>query len=202
MKTILIIAVVSLVTLNLGYGQYQMKQLPNYGISTYRTESSSGYKPGLNVFSYVESGRKSLGFGIKLEESQAQVTAVEVFYKYFLTKGPKCARSASCNVQFKPYINYNFSYNTPSEVIINQQSIQEKAELAIFQGKKVSTLEHSLGIGVQVHLFKLLYVDANAGAGPYLGSINKNLEGPGTIGIHKDNWGIAGKWKLGVGVNF
>jgi hypothetical protein len=99
--------------------------------------------------------------------------------------------------RFQPYIFYNFIYrksNIPEVKATTE--INSSPELVTY-----TSMEHHLGIGLQIHITKLINLQTGLGYGLYLGSIKRPSQpDPLTKEITGTN-GSALLAKLGIGFN-
>jgi hypothetical protein len=99
---------------------------------------------------------------------------------------------------FEPYIFYNFIYR----VTTLDCTLSKYPDLMKYlcPGKATyKSLEHALGIGLEINLSNYMYINCNIGFERYLGSIKKPCNPDQYTGIFDggDGWGVF--YKLGFG---
>jgi hypothetical protein len=174
-------------------------QLDNvyYGVNLYQASTGSGYGANTNLNLNVQKFNRIYEIGVMFDAQHKQVKGFEFMYKHFL--GFRSANYYHKTV--KLFLNYNFIYRLPSPTIVDPSYFQsQNANPAMLKGK-LSTFEHSLGLGAQIALFKQICLEGSAGFGVYLGSHYQGST-PGTWGIHKNNYGFVPSFKLGIGYQF
>lgn len=204
MKKLVLVLIASITTLTLtaqkqsGFGVF-------YGMNVSEFHTGSGHGSSYVINSNVQKGRRSLEMGMVYQDEEDRISGGDVKYKIYLGKNAFLEnQSANTGVKVKPYLHYNCIYhstkiNTPDNVPVGGKK-STYPELPSSPGT-IATMEHYSGFGMQVFLSKNICIDASAGLGTYIGSIDK-YNAPKTIGIHKDNHGFVLAFELGLGYKF
>ena len=168
-----------------------------YGINLCQSSTGSGYGANSNLNINVQKFNRLLEIGVMFDAQHRQIKGFDVSYKYFLG-----FRSANYyHKAVKMFIHYNFLYRLPTTTIVSPNSLQSNNVNPIMTSGKITTFEHSLGIGAQIALLKQVCLEGSAGFGVYFGS---HYQGgaPDTWGIHKNNYGFVPSLKIGIGYQF
>jgi len=168
-----------------------------YGINLYQASTGSGYSANTNLNFNVQKFNRIFEVGVMFDTQHKQVKGFEFMYKHFL--GFRSANYYHKSV--KLFLHYNFLYRLPSQVIMDPSYLQSANANPSMTKGKLTTFEHSLGIGAQIALFKQICLEGSAGFGVYFGSHYQGTT-PNTWGIHKNNYGFVPSMKLGIGFQF
>jgi hypothetical protein len=164
-----------------------------YGVNVYRSLTSSGYGPSINLNINAQKFNRVFELGIMLDTKHKNINGAEFLYKHFF--GFHLANFYKKPI--KPYIYYNFLYRAPTEVIVDPSTSNDNATDT---GDKITTFEHAIGLGSKFMLLKKFYTEGNIGFGVYLGSHYQNA--PKTWGVHLHNYGFVPSFKVGFGYQF
>ena len=168
-----------------------------YGINVYQSSTGSGYGPSNNLNLNVQKFNRVFELGLMIDAVHQKVTGFEFMYKHFL--GFHSANYYRRAV--KLFFDYNFLYRLPATTIVDPSYMKSPgANPAMLKGK-VTTFEHSVGLGAQISVFKQLYLETSAGLGVYFGAHYQG-SAPNTWGIHKNNYGYVPSFKVGIGFQF
>ncbi len=178
--------------------QESLDQAAYYGISFNQITTGSGHGSGLTGSFLVQKGRKTIEAGFIYKALENRLGGGDVKYKIalgsdFSPEGKKL---------FKTYLQYNIIYQTaivtsPTIVNVNDQ----KVTLPDDGPGIIATMEHYVSFGAKVRVFERAYLDTNVGLGAYIGSLDKE-KSPGTLGIHKANYGFTYSVKIGFSYVF
>jgi hypothetical protein len=168
-----------------------------YGVNVYQATTGSGYAPNTNLSLNVQKFNRIFEVGVMFDAQSKQVKGFEFMYKHFL--GFRSANYYHKTV--KLFLHYNFLYRLPTQVIVDPSYLKSANANPAMLGGKVTTFEHSFGLGAQIALFKQVCLETSAGFGVYFGSHYQGST-PGTWGIHKNNYGFVPSLKIGIGFQF
>lgn len=171
----------------------------HYGISVCAINSGSGHGFGISMNAFVSKGRKSLEAGAIYQESEDKISGADIKYKIFLIRNEDFIYGRK---SVFPYIQYNLIYHkaracTPVILNVNKSTIEPQGSVPGI----VATIEHYASLGFHCKLYGGIYADSNIGLGIYTGSIDKQNK-PQWPGLHKDNFGFTGSFKIGIGYRF
>lgn len=178
--------------------QESLDQAAYYGVSFDQIATGSGHGSGLTGSFLVQKGRKTLEAGFIYKALENRLTGGDVKYKITLGKD----FSPEGKKLFKTYLQYNIIYQTaivksPTVVYVNDKEVT----LPNDEPGIIATMEHYVSFGTKVRIFERGYLDTNVGLGAYIGSLDKE-KSPGTLGIHKSNYGFTYSIKIGFGYVF
>jgi hypothetical protein len=199
MKSLTLIFAISFLSLEV-FTQYNNPyDFVNYSVCVSQISSGSGQGSGYALGTKIQKGRKALEVAAIYKTSENKIKGGDFKYKVFLGNERKKSRN---DLAIKPYIQYNLVYQTatieePVVVSREKSTIEIPGEGPV----DISTMEHYAAFGLQLNLVKSFYFDGSFGFGAYLGSVNKT-DGPGTLGVHKENHGYTYSMKFGVGYSF
>lgn len=181
-----------------GFGVY-------YGLNVSQFHTGSGHGSSFVINSNVQKGRKSLEMGMVYQDAEDRISGGDVKYKIYLGKNAFMeSQNAQTGVKCKPYLHYNCIYHSTkvntSDLAFSGSKKSTYPELPTTPGT-IATMEHYSGFGLQVFLSKNICIDASAGVGAYIGSIDK-YNAPKTLGVHKENHGFVLALEFGLGYKF
>jgi hypothetical protein len=165
----------------------------SYGIAVSQFTSGSGFQPGYEAhFTVQPSAKSKVGFGLFLDNETKKISGLTITHQRMLMANRR-------NQPFlQPFIFYNFIYR--------KTSIPELRDATETTGiKNIATytsMEHHLGIGLNINISKNIIVESGLGYGLYLGSI-KRPSSPDPI--TKEISGTSGNaliFKTGIGFSF
>lgn len=184
------------------YSQHNSDVIQGIHLNSVYTGSGHGSAFVLNT--NLRKGRKSLGFGLIYNPIDHRISGVNTKYIIYIGKNTSLDNyDGKMHVTLaKPYIHYSFIYHSKlvNSNCNNSVSIREFPKLPSSSGT-IASMEHFLGMGVEVGIIKNLHFDGNIGIGTYIGSVNE-VNKPETIGIHKENHGFVIEFEFGLGYTF
>ena len=196
MKTAFLILIFATVCLAVS-AQYEkeMEYLPHYTAGLSQINSGSGHQAGFSVNMLIQKGRKSIGMGVVLQDKEGILCGADLRYRIFTGSYDE---SLFASKRTKPYLQYNLLYrkayvDNPTVIVLNDSKLEIPDEPGT-----ISTIEHYISFGVQLKLYKNIYLDSSLGLGVYIGSLDK-INRPKTIGIHRENHGFTGIFNAGIG---
>lgn len=199
MKSLIIILSISFLSIEV-FSQYNNPyDFVNYSLCVSQISSGSGQGTGYSLGTKIQKGRKALEVAAIYKANDNKIKGGDFKYKVFLGNERKRIRN---DLALKPYVQYNLIYQTATveEPVILTRS-KSTIEIPSEGPVDISTMEHYASFGVQLNLVKNFYFDGSFGFGAYLGSVNKT-NGPGTLGVHKENHGYTYSMKFGIGYSF
>jgi hypothetical protein len=204
MKKLVLVLISSIIVLVL---DAQTNNVSNvyYGLTISGFHTGSSYDSNYAINSNVQKGRRSLEMGIIYQESQNRVSGGGVKYKVYLGKNAFMEKqNARSGIIVKTYLHYNCIYHNTKVTVPHHVPVNSRKsafpELPAPPGT-VATMEHYSGFGMQLFISRNICIDASAGLGTYIGSLDKK-NAPNTIGIHKDNHGFVLAFEFGLGYRF
>lgn len=186
--------IAGLILMTKTFSQELLPKTSFYGIQIYQSNTGSGYGATFNINVNFQKKQRVFELGMLLNNKTQKPMGFEFLYKHFF--GFSSPRFYTHKV--KTYFLYNFLYRNPQDIIISQSTLKSGYIDPSFLGGKMSTLEHSLGLGSQFKIYSHLFFDCNVGFGVYLGSKYYGTT-PNTWGIHKNNYGFIPSFKFGLG---
>lgn len=182
---------------------YQNAAQTFMGVDLSEIYTGSGHGSGHVIRTNLQRGRRYLSIGAVVAEDAKSLTGTDVKFKVFLgDKGnPEIFKSEKTHLV--PYVHYNCLYHSAavvSQPVVQTQKKSGQVEMPAHEGR-VATIEHFMGVGLQLNLASRFHLDGNLGFGTYIGSLDHSRE-PQTFGIHKDNYGFVLAAELGVGYSF
>jgi hypothetical protein len=168
-----------------------------YGVNVYQSSTGSGYGSSTNVNINVQKFNRILELGFMFGLQNHKLAGVEFIYKHFTGFGsPKFYKRL-----VKPYFYYNFIYRMPSDVEVTPSNVPLSNTISSDPAGKMTTFEHSIGLGLKIKLVKQFYSESSFGFGVYFGSRYQGSM-PSSWGVHLNNYGFVPSFKLGVGYQF
>ena len=204
MRRLIYIVTIILLTSTLTFAKKKGKtasvdELPFYGVGLTNINTGTGHGPGYAVSGSIMKGRKSIEAGIIYSERESKLSGGDFKYQVYIGN---IDRIHNNNTIFRPYFQYNIVYQrglstSPDVVQLGEQTvIIEDTEPG-----EIATIGHYLGYGNKVKIMGNAYIESSVGIGVYQGSLDK-VNGPHTLGIHKENHGFTYSLKLGFGYTF
>lgn len=200
MKTISLISAIILLTSGLVFGKKNLVQLneTQYAVNLSQIQSGNGHGIGYSVNGSIIKGRKALEVGLIYSDQESSISGGDFKYRIFIGN---IYRIQGNNKLFTPYLQYNLIYQkatsySPDVIKLGSETYTVPTEPGI-----ISTLGHYISGGSKMKLFNRAYFDTSLGLGVYQGSLDR-INGPGTWGIHKENYGFTYAFKVGFGYTF
>jgi hypothetical protein len=200
-KVGLIITGLMLTIISSANGKERSYNVANYGLNMSQALSGSGFGSTLNASLNVQVNNRLFELGYLMDSKTNQFRGLEFQYKHFIGFYKHQKNGGQYNKTLRPYLFYNFIYHSPVDVQ-GSLTLNGSSPITIPTQGKLTSFEHSLGIGVQVKLVGSLYMENSLGFGTYLGSKYQGSEKPSTIGIHKNNYGFVPSFHVGFGYQF
>jgi hypothetical protein len=179
-----------------------------YGLNVYSSSTGSGKGSTTNFNTIIENNHRSLEFGAAMMNSSYKIMGADVLYKVYLNHRNETLSSLKGEKTIlRIYVHYNFMYNKlekePLTVpVSSKKSGETSSSMTIPLDNRITTMEHYVGMGAQLHFAKNMNIDSNFGVGTYLGSVFNPGHYPSSIGIHRDNGGYTMSFNIGVGYTF
>jgi hypothetical protein len=170
-----------------------------YGFGISQIHTGSGHGNGYAICGNITKGRKAIEAGIIYSERESKFAGGDFKYKIYFRNISKLQDNKTI---FKPYIQYNIVYQkgmsaSPDVVYLGEKTVV----IEDTEPGQIATIGHYLCYGNRVKVMGNAYFESSLGFGVYQGSLDK-VNGPGTFGIHKDNYGFTYSFKLGFGYTF
>jgi hypothetical protein len=193
MKALILGIVIVAATIQSTTAQRERENNTKYGFALSEFKTGSGFQAGYEChFTVQPSAKAKVGFGMFLDNESKKISGVTVTHQRMLM-----TKRRNLPV-LQPFIFYNFIYRktTIPELV-------EKPEPANYIGLATYTsLEHHLGMGLNINISKNIIIDLGAGYGLYLGSIKRpSAPNPITREISGTN-GNTFIFKTGIGFGF
>lgn len=193
MKTILFWLVFVAATVTTA-AQYKNQDNTQYGLSMAQFSSESGFQPGFEIHFTVQPSRTSkVGFGLFMDNETKRISGLTITHQRMLV-----TRLRKLPL-IQPFVVYNFIYRRTSmqELIVQDDAIVRGTNLATY-----ASMEHHLGLGLNLNFSKRIYLDASLGYGLYLGSIKRpSTPDPITRQVSGSTGGGL-IFKTGIGIRF
>ncbi len=154
-----------------------------------------------------EYDRKVIQFGVLLKNDQL-ISGANVKYKYYLSKKyDKFSAYYSGGKNLRPYFAYHFVFYRHENMQGQLPGMTKKSgfqdPLPPVYGKgMVTTLEHYIGLGLQLKLFPRIYADGSICAGAYVGKTDYEGSVIEYLGINSFNSGFSVALNIGLGYEF
>jgi len=187
MKNLLFTIIVSIsAALVLNAQQADTHKRTRYGIEISQFITGSGFASGTEMYATViPDNRKSLSFGLFFCTEQRKISGITMHHEVTLVRNPALKRAV-------PYAFYNMIYRfTKTRVTVPGQ--EDEWNYGLYK-----SLEHHLGIGLNVTVVKGLHVKGALGYGVYLGSIKKPSAADPLTGEVSGSNGFGAIAKIGV----
>ncbi len=201
MKTItVIVSILTIFTLHLNAQYDRQKEFDShYGVSVSQINSGSGHGYGVSLNTNIQKGRKSLEVGAIFQTNESKVAGADFRYKVFFGQFNEVIYRKK---SFRPYFQYNLIYQVATvDAPVVVSSAKSTIELSGPEPGVIGTMEHYAAFGMQLRLYNSFYLDSSVGLGAYIGSVDKE-KSPDAFGIHKENHGFTGSFKIGIGYRF
>jgi hypothetical protein len=154
--------------------------------------TNSGFKSSTELCIKANvNNKKTFALGIFFCPEIKKIGGISFHHEIFIFRN-----KVILNDLIEPHIFYNFIYEKISipEVLANSRI---KGNLTVY-----TSMEHHVGVGIKINIFKSLYATSEIGFGTYLGSIKKpSAPDPDTGEIRGTN-GFGSLVKVGIGYYF
>jgi len=193
MKTLFIWILVVAATLQSTTGQIKSENNTQYGFAFSQFTSQSGFQPGYEAhFTVQPSAKAKVGFGIFLDNESKKFSGVTITHQRMLM----AKRNKVAFIQ--PFLFYNFIYRkTTLPELKSGSELTSTRNLATY-----TSMEHHIGVGLNLNISSKIILDCGLGYGLYLGSIKRpSSPDPLTKEIAGTN-GNALIFKTGIGFRF
>lgn len=162
----------------------------HYGIELSQFITGSGFASGTELYITIIADKgKSLSFGVHFCPEQKKIAGFTMHHEVALVRNPSQKRAV-------PYAFYNMIYrftrtgdNTPGE--------DGGVEYGLYK-----SLEHHLGLGLNVAIAKKIHIKGAMGYGVYFGSIKKPAAADYITGEVTGSNGFGAIAKIGVSYVF
>lgn len=174
------------------FGQYKSYDVTSYGIEMSQFISGSGFAASSEVhFTIQPSAKAKVGMGIFIDNQTAKFSGITITHQRMLFTGGRKMSS------LQPYVFYNFIYRkTHIPELKAASETNSNINLVTY-----TSLEHHLGVGLNVRITHLVSLKTDVGYGIYLGSIMRpSAPNPITREIKGTN-GSALLVKAGLALN-
>lgn len=198
MRKILKIIILIIIVINYE-AKCQELDKDKYTKSSFTTDvfnTSSGFRPGININFAMEDSRKLLSLGIYYDTESEKIVGLNLMHEIKLGKFKKRNET-----HINPYLFYNFIFRVtymPKSLLIGDQ-----ASLSSLEGEKVrfSSIEHYIGMGININITKFIFIKSTLGFGYYFGSIKKPSDNL-LMGLKNGGNGFSILEKAGIGIKF
>lgn len=187
MKNLLLTIIVSIsAALVLNAQQADSLKSTRYGIEISQFITGSGFASGTDIYATViPDNRKSLSFGLFFCTESRKISGITMHHEVTLIRYPSQKRAV-------PYAFYNMIYRfTKARVIL--PGLEDEWNYSLYK-----SLEHHLGIGLNITIVKGLQVKGALGYGVYLGSIRKPSAADPLTGEVSGSNGFGAIAKIGI----
>jgi hypothetical protein len=148
--------------------------------------------------------KRSFVLGVLLNKED-KISGFSFMHQYYLNKRIDGVDFTLKLYDVRPYLMYNFVYSneTSNSYETREENFREyNIDLSEFEEPgRVTTMEHYLGLGVEIDIFKHLFLDVFAGGGMYIGLNNDNNELMTAEAMKKEH-GFTWILKTGLAYNF
>lgn len=149
--------------------------------------TGSGFAPGTDLFLRInEDNRRTLALGMYYCPEFNSILGITIKHEVFLLRKKQN--------RIEPYMFYNFIWRR-NRISEHYTGMGE----GLLEGTYKS-LEHYLGLGLQMKLAKGIYLSGGAGLGAYFGSIEKPVLNPVMMNLSGGS-GLSMVARIGVGFN-
>jgi hypothetical protein len=193
MKTLIIWVVIVAATVQSTTAQRYNEEKAQYGITISQFNSQSGFKPGYDVHLTVQPNYKAkVGFGLFIDTETKEFAGFSLNHQRMLF-------ASEHKIKFlQPFIMYNFIYRKTKslELISTNEGFDFGTNWATY-----TSMEHHLGLGLDINISDNILLESSFGYGLYLGSIKRPSADPAT----KEVMGTSGGgfiFKTGFGFRF
>lgn len=181
----------------------QLILVPDY--ARYAVRIGEGLSPSGHGLNYafdisVERLKKSLYLGMFIDQTDGKIAGFNLRYKHYLNQTVRRGLSAAKG-RLIPYIGYKFVYrmedNVTATPIAFKSSQNKRLKSSATVTGRASSLEHSLGAGVQFHLNSRVILDSAVGIGYFLGDLAQENK-VDFLGVSMNNSGLGLTADLGL----
>lgn len=172
--------------------------IARYGVNMSQNHTGSGHGSNVALSTNVRKANKSLEVGAIFNDEENKISGADIKYKVFLGTPSEFVYK---NKTVRTFLQYNCMYQkrtTEKTMAVNSQ-LKATGEAPTETGV-VSTIEHYVGIGMQVKLMNRMHLEGSMGAGGYIGSVKDDNQN--NVGMHQTNGGYTLSFKLGIGYAF
>jgi len=169
------------------------KVITSYGMHIGQFKTLSGFASNTEAAVFVKSKNKSFELGVFLDNNDRYISGMAFSHKVFILR-----KYFNENSIIEPYVNYNLIYRV-TYLDAPLSMYPERAEMMSVGKSRYASMEHYLGTGVEINVFKFFYINSNAGFGRYIGSIKKPCDPDPNTGIYKGGNGWSGMFKVTLG---
>ena len=175
---------------------YYSKDKTGYQIENNLKWTGSGHGFLNTTEVLIKSNNKTISFGCIYHLKEYRISGVHVNYRIY-RKTPLFKHE-----NFNIYWGYEFFYQN-SEVGKDYTSIKTDSYNVSFENPPgfISSMEHYIVRGFDYYLTKNIKLSSTAGAGLYIGSLDK-MNSPGTPGFHGENMGFTLTGSFGISYSF
>ncbi|MFP4060711.1 MAG: hypothetical protein ACOCXW_01820 [Bacteroidota bacterium] len=166
----------------------------SFGLHFSEAVTCSGHGHAMNMAMSMHNNRREMLLGAIYEMEHQKFTGAEMQYRVFLGKKNQAIGQRIIN----PYLYYNFIYRSSGPNFIAEPENISGSAFPVNENAIISSLEHFAGFGFSLKIFGGLYLDAAAGGGIYMGSINKDLKQMEHLGVHNENGGYGFAGRIGI----
>lgn len=165
MKTLTLILVILVVaTTQSIFAQYKLFDVTSYGIEVAQFISGSGFAASSEAhFTIQPSAKAKVGMGIFIDNQTAKLSGITITHQRMLFSGGRRVPT------LQPYVFYNFIYRkTHIPELKAGTETNSNINLVTY-----TSLEHHLGVGLNLRINHLVSLKTDVGYGIYLGSIKR-----------------------------
>lgn len=174
------------------FAQYKSHDVTSYGIEVSQFISGSGFSSSSEAhFTIQPSAKAKVGMGIFIDNQTAKFSGITITHQRMLLTGARRVPTV------QPYVFYNFIYRkTHIPELKASSEVNRNINIVSY-----TSLEHHLGLGLEVRISNLVSVKTDLGYGLYLGSIKRPSQpNPITREIRGTNGGAI-LLKAGLALN-
>jgi hypothetical protein len=190
-KSILIGTIISMTTIAGVYTQTSdTLNRTRYGLELSQFITGSGFASGTEIFiTVIHNNKKNISLGLYFCPEFKKITGITVHHEMTLGR-------CTCRKRIVPYAFYNMIYRfTRTRVAMPNQENEWSYGL-------YKSLEHHLGMGLNVKIAKALQVKGALGYGVYFGSIKKPWAADPITGEVSGSNGFGAIAKIGFAYTF
>ncbi|NBC82780.1 MAG: hypothetical protein GVY19_05305 [Bacteroidetes bacterium] len=197
--TLLIAAILMAITSLIKAQELDNEANASYGIAMSQNHTGSGHGSNVALSTNVRKANKTLEVGAIFNDEENRISGADIKYKVFLGTPNEFVYKSR---KVKTFFQYNCMYQkrTTEKNMDLAGNFKSTGESPTMEGE-VSTIEHYVGIGMQVKLMNRMHLEGSMGAGGYIGSV-KHDEGGARITNQSKNGGYTLSFKIGVGYAF
>jgi hypothetical protein len=179
----------------------------NYGLTVSQSYHANDKSVRHNINMMFEYDRKVIQFGALLKNDKF-ISGADIKYKYYLSKDyDEFSAYYSGGKNVRPYFTYHFVFYRHESMQQEIPGLKKKSGFEnpmppVYGEGMVTTLEHYLGLGLQMKLFPRIYVDGSVCAGAYMGKTDYEGSVIEYLGINSFNSGFSVALNIGIGYVF